>query len=225
MGNIKTVNLIKEFGEKDNKVRVLDDIDIEIKDGEFVSLMGPSGSGKSTLLYLVGGLDKPTKGKVLINGKDISKLSDNEMSKLRRRDIGFVFQFYNLVQNLTVEENIMLPVVMNGEKESNYKERLDYILKTIGLEDKRKSLPKELSGGQQQRVSIARAVILNPSIIFADEPIGNLDSKSGKEVMELFKKINEEEHITILQVTHSEESAKYGNRIIRLKDGKIVKND
>ncbi|MBO5475015.1 MAG: ABC transporter ATP-binding protein [Bacilli bacterium] len=222
MGNIKTVNLIKEFGEKDNKVRVLDDIDIEIKDGEFVSLMGPSGSGKSTLLYLVGGLDKPTKGKVLINGKDISKLSDNEMSKLRRRDIGFVFQFYNLVQNLTVEENIMLPVVMNGEKESNYKERLDYILKTIGLEDKRKSLPKELSGGQQQRVSIARAVILNPSIIFADEPIGNLDSKSGKEVMELFKKINEEEHITILQVTHSEESAKYGNRIIRLKDGKIV---
>lgn len=222
MGNIKTVNLIKEFGEKDNKVRVLDDIDIEIKDGEFVSLMGPSGSGKSTLLYLVGGLDKPTKGKVLINGKDISKLSDNEMSKLRRRDIGFVFQFYNLVQNLTVEENIMLPVVMNGEKESNYKERLDYILKTIGLEDKRKSLPKELSGGQQQRVSIARAVILNPSIIFADEPIGNLDSKSGKEVMELFKKINEEEHITILQVTHSEESSKYGNRIIRLKDGKIV---
>ena len=222
MGNIKTVNLIKEFGEKDNKVRVLDDIDIEIKDGEFVSLMGPSGSGKSTLLYLVGGLDKPTKGKVLINGKDISKLSDNEMSKLRRRDIGFVFQFYNLVQNLTVEENIMLPVVMNGEKESNYKERLDYILKTIGLEDKRKNLPKELSGGQQQRVSIARAVILNPSIIFADEPIGNLDSKSGKEVMELFKKINEEEHITILQVTHSEESAKYGNRIIRLKDGKIV---
>ena len=222
MGNIKTINLVKEFGEKENKVRVLDDINIEIKDGEFVSLMGPSGSGKSTLLYLIGGLDKPTSGKVLINDKDISRLSDNEMSKLRRRDIGFVFQFYNLVQNLTVEENIMLPVVMNGEKESAYKERLDYILKTIGLEDKRKRLPKELSGGQQQRVSIARAVILNPSIIFADEPIGNLDSKSGEEVMELFKKINEEEHITILQVTHSEESAKYGNRIIRLKDGKIV---
>lgn len=221
MGNIKTVNIVKEFGEKQNKVRVLDDINIEIEDGEFVSLMGPSGSGKSTLLYLIGGLDKPTSGKVLINDKDISKLGDTEMSKLRRRDIGFVFQFYNLVQNLTVEENIMLPVVMNGEKESSYKERLDYILKTIGLEDKRKSLPKELSGGQQQRVSIARAIILNPSIVFADEPIGNLDSKSGKEVMELFKKINKEEHITILQVTHSEESAKYGNRIIRLKDGKI----
>ena len=221
MGSIKTVNLVKEFGDKNNKIRVLDDINIEIEDGEFVSLMGPSGSGKSTLLYLIGGLDKPTSGKVLINGKDISKLDDDAMSRLRRRDIGFVFQFYNLVQNLTVEENIMLPVVMNGEKEVNYKKRLNDILKIVGLEDKRNSLPKELSGGQQQRVSIARAVILNPSIVFADEPIGNLDSKSGKEVMELFKKINKEEHITILQVTHSEESAKYGNRIIRLKDGKI----
>ena len=222
MGNIKTINLVKEFGEKENKNRVLNGINIEIEDGEFVSLMGPSGSGKSTLLYLIGGLDKTTSGEVFINGKDISKLSDKEISKLRRKEIGFVFQFYNLVQNLTVEENIMLPVVMNGEKESSYKKRLDYILKTIGLEDKRNSLPKELSGGQQQRVSIARAMILNPSIIFADEPIGNLDSKSGKEVMELFKKINEEEHITILQVTHSEDAAKYGNRIIRLKDGNIV---
>ena len=224
MGNIKTINLVKEFGEKENKVRVLDDINIEIKDGEFVSLMGPSGSGKSTLLYLVGGLDKQTSGKVLLNDKDISKLNDNQMSKLRRKDIGFVFQFYNLVQNLTVEENIMLPVVMNGEKEKDYRERLNEILKIIGLEDKRKNLPRELSGGQQQRVSIARAIILNPSIIFADEPIGNLDSKSGKEVMELFKKINKEEHITILQVTHSEDAAKYGNRIIRLKDGKIIEN-
>lgn len=222
MVSIKTNNLVKEFGEKENKVRVLDNINIEIEAGEFVSLMGQSGSGKSTLLYLVGGLDKPTSGSVLLNGKDINKLNDSEMSKLRRREIGFVFQFYNLVKNLSVEENIMLPVVMNGEKEKDYKERLNYILKTIGLENKRKSLPRELSGGQQQRVSIARAIILNPSIIFADEPIGNLDSKSGKEVMELFKKINEEEHITILQVTHSEDSAKYGNRIIRLKDGKII---
>ena len=222
MESIKTVNLVKEFGEKENKVRVLDNINIEIKDGEFVSLMGPSGSGKSTLLYLVGGLDKPTSGKVLLNDKDVNKLNDSQMSKLRRKDIGFVFQFYNLVQNLSVEENIMLPVVMNGEKEKDYKERLNDILKIIGLEDKRKNLPRELSGGQQQRVSIARAIILNPSIIFADEPIGNLDSKSGKEVMELFKKINEKEHITILHVTHSEDAAKYGNRIIRLKDGKIV---
>lgn len=224
MGSIVAERIVKEFGEKENKVRVLDDININIKDGEFVSLMGPSGSGKSTLLYLVGGLDKPTSGKVLLNGKDINKLSDNKMSKLRRKDIGFVFQFYNLVQNLTVEENIMLPVVMNGEKESAYKQRLNDILKIIGLEDKRKNLPRELSGGQQQRVAIARAIIMSPSIIFADEPIGNLDSKSGQEVMELFKRINEEEHITILQVTHSEEAAKYGNRIIRLKDGKIIEN-
>lgn len=222
MGNIKTKNVIKEFGSNENKVRVLDNINIEIKDGEFVSLMGPSGSGKSTLLYLVGGLDKPTSGKVLINNKDISKLSDTDISKLRRRDIGFVFQFYNLVQNLTVEENIMLPVVMDGKKEKDYKDRLDKILKIIGLENKRKNLPNELSGGQQQRVSIARAIILSPKIILADEPIGNLDSKSGNEVMELFKKINKEEHITILQVTHSEEAATYGNRLINLKDGKIV---
>lgn len=224
MGSIKTINLVKEFGEKENKVKVLNNINIDIKDGEFVSLMGPSGSGKSTLLYIIGGLDKPTEGKVLLNNKDINKLRDGQMSKLRRKDIGFVFQFYNLVQNLTVEENIMLPVVMNGEKESDYRKRLNHILKIIGLEDKRKHLPRELSGGQQQRVSIARAIILNPSIVFADEPIGNLDSKSGKEVMELFKRINRDEGITILQVTHSEESAKYGNRIIRLKDGKIVEN-
>ena len=184
--------------------------------------MGESGSGKSTLLYLIGGLDKPTNGEVFINEKDINKLKEKQIAKLRRKDIGFVFQFYNLVQNLTVEENIMLPVIMDGKKEKDYKERLDRILKIIGLEAKRNSLPNQLSGGQQQRVSIARAIILSPSIILADEPIGNLDSKSGEEVMKLFKTINKEEGITILQVTHSEEAAKYGNRIIRLKDGKIV---
>lgn len=219
---IKCENIIKEFGSKENTTRVLNDISLEIQNGEFVSLMGESGSGKSTLLYIIGGLDKPTKGKVLIKDNDINKISEKKMSKLRRKDIGFVFQFYNLVQNLTVEENIMLPVIMDGKKVSDYKERLDSILKIVGLEHKRKSLPSELSGGQQQRASIARAIILKPSIILADEPIGNLDSKSGEEVMKLFKKINKEEGITILQVTHSEESAKYGNRVIRLKDGKII---
>ncbi len=222
MSIIKVDNLIKEFGHDDNKVRVLDDISFEINEGEFVSLMGASGSGKSTLLYLIGGLDTPTSGNIYIEDKDINKLKEKQMSKLRRKDIGFVFQFYNLVQNLTVEENIMLPVVMDGKKEKDYKDRLDKILKIIGLENKRKNLPNELSGGQQQRVSIARAIILSPKIILADEPIGNLDSKSGNEVMELFKKINKEEHITILQVTHSEEAATYGNRLINLKDGKIV---
>jgi putative ABC transport system ATP-binding protein len=219
---IRVNQLSKVFGEKENYNKVLDNISFEIEKGEFVSLMGASGSGKSTLLYLIGGLDKPTEGKVFINDKDINTLKEKELSEIRRKDIGFVFQFYNLVQNLTVEENIMLPVVMDGRKEKDYKERLDKILDSIGLKDKRTSLPSQLSGGQQQRVSIARAMILNPSIILADEPIGNLDSKSGEEVMNLFKKINEEENITILQVTHSEEASKYGNRVIRLKDGKII---
>lgn len=222
MSIIKVNGLSKVFGSKENANKVLDDISFEIKKGEFVSLMGASGSGKSTLLYLLGGLDKPTDGEVFINGEDINKLKEKQIAKLRRKDIGFVFQFYNLVQNLTVEENIMLPVVMDGKKEKDYKDRLEKILKIIGLEEKRKFLPNQLSGGQQQRVSIARAIILSPGIILADEPIGNLDSKSGEEVMKLFKKINEEENITILQVTHSEEAAGYGNRVIRLKDGKIV---
>ena len=222
MSIIKVNKLSKKFVNKDKEIKVLDNISLEIEEGEFVSLMGASGSGKSTLLYLIGGLDNPTEGEIYINGEDINKMKEKNLSKLRRKDIGFVFQFYNLVQNLSVEENIMLPVIMDGKKEKDYKERLNKILKIIGLEDKRKSLPNELSGGQQQRVSIARAIILNPSIILADEPIGNLDSKSGEEIMKLFKKINEEEKITILQVTHSEDSAKYGNRLIRLKDGKII---
>ena len=222
MSIIKVNKLSKKFVNKDKEIKVLDNISLEIEEGEFVSLMGASGSGKSTLLYLIGGLDNPTEGEIYINGEDINKMKEKNLSKLRRKDIGFVFQFYNLVQNLSVEENIMLPVIMDGKKEKDYKERLNKILKIIGLEDKRKSLPNELSGGQQQRVSIARAIILNPSIILADEPIGNLDSKSGEEVMELFKKINVDEKITILQVTHSEDSAKYGNRLIRLKDGKII---
>ena len=222
MSIIKVNEVSKSFGEKENVNLVLDKVSLDIKKGEFVSLMGESGSGKSTLLYIIGGLDKPTEGSVIIDDKDINTLKEKEIAKFRRQDIGFVFQFYNLVQNLTVEENIMLPVVMDGKKEKDYKDRLDKILKIVGLEDKRKSLPNQLSGGQQQRVSIARAVILNPKVILADEPIGNLDSKSGAEVMKLFKTLNEEENVTILQVTHSEESAKYGDRIIRLKDGRIA---
>lgn len=222
MSVIKVEKLNKVFKNSESEVKVLNNINLNIEKGEFVSLMGASGSGKSTLLYLIGGLDKPTSGKVSINEKDINKLKEKDMAKLRRKDIGFVFQFYNLVQNLTVEENIMLPVIMDGKKVKDYKERLAKILKIVGLEDKRKALPNQLSGGQQQRVSIARAIILNPSIILADEPIGNLDTKSGEEVMKLFKEINEKEKITILQVTHSEEAAEYGNRIIKLKDGKII---
>ena len=193
MSVIKVEKLDKVFKNAESETKVLNNINLNIEKGEFVSLMGASGSGKSTLLYLIGGLDKPTSGKVSINEKDINKLKEEDMAKLRRKDIGFVFQFYNLVQNLTVEENIMLPVIMDGKKVKDYKDRLEMILKIVGLENKRKALPNQLSGGQQQRVSIARAIILNPSIILADEPIGNLDSKSGEEVMKLFKEINEKE--------------------------------
>ena len=223
MENIISINnLSKSFGNKNNVVQVLKNINLDIKKGEFVSLMGKSGSGKSTLLYLIGGLDSPTDGVVKINGLDINKLNDKKKSKIRREDIGFVFQFYNLIPNLTVEDNIMMPVVMASKKRKDYQQRLDEILKTIGLDDKRKSLPSELSGGQQQRVAIARAIIMNPSIILADEPTGNLDTKSTEEVMLLFKKINKEMNITILQVTHSEDTAKYGTRVIYLKDGEII---
>lgn len=222
MSIVKIENITKVFGEKENENKVLDNVSFKIEEGEFVSLMGSSGSGKSTLLYLIGGLDNPTSGNVYINDININTLKENKLAKMRRKDIGFVFQFYNLVQNLTVKENIMLPVIMDGKKEKDYEERLKRILKIIGLENKINSLPNQLSGGEQQRVSIARAIILSPSLLLADEPIGNLDSKSGKEVMELFKRINKEENITILQVTHSEETTKYGNRVIRLKDGKII---
>ena len=184
--------------------------------------MGPSGSGKSTLLYLLGGLDVATSGSVKLFGKELSTMKDDEQSIMRRRDIGFVFQFYNLIPNLNVEENIMLPVLLDGKKVKEYNERLEYILEVVGLQDRRKHTPRELSGGQQQRVAIGRALMNNPGIILADEPTGNLDSKTGMEIMELFKKINITEGKTIIQVTHSSEAAKYGNRIINVRDGRVV---
>ncbi len=219
---IEVKNLSKDFGEGENRIRVLNDISFVVEQGEFVSIMGPSGCGKSTLLYQLGALDKPTLGEVYIGGNNINAMKEKELAKMRRKKIGFVFQFYNLVQNLSVEENILLPVIMDGKKEKDYRDKLDHLLMTIGLHDKKKSLPNQLSGGQQQRVSIARAVIMSPDLILADEPIGNLDSQSGEDIMKLFKTINEEEHITIVQVTHSKDSAAYGNRVINLKDGKIV---
>ena len=222
---IKGENLTKIFGQVENELEGVDNINLYIKGGEVFSFLGPSGCGKSTLLYLLGGLDTPTQGNVYIEDRDINKLKDNAKSKLRREDIGFVFQFYNLVQNLTVEENIMLPLAMAGKKTREYKAEVDEILEMVGLSDKRKVIPSKLSGGQQQRVSIARAVIASPKIILADEPIGNLDSKAGKEIMSLFKIINDEKNITILQVTHSEESAKYGKKVIRLNDGVIASEE
>jgi putative ABC transport system ATP-binding protein len=218
---IQAQNLCKSFSLGSEEVEVLKDIDLQIKKGEFVSIMGPSGSGKSTLLYLIGGLDKPTSGNILINGKELSVMKDREQSIMRRRDIGFVFQFYNLVPNLNVEENVMLPILLDGKKVKDHKERLDEILELVGLAERRKHTPRELSGGQQQRVAIARALINEPEILLADEPIGNLDSKTGMEVMALMQNINKKKSKTIVQVTHSKEAAEYGNRIINVRDGRV----
>lgn len=202
-------------------VEVLKDINLTINEGEFVSIMGPSGSGKSTLLYLMGSLDKPTSGRIRVKGKELAVMRDQDASILRRRTLGFVFQFYNLIPNLDVEENIMLPVLLDGKRLKAYRPRLDEILETVGLTDRRQHTPRELSGGEQQRVAIARALINEPDLILADEPIGNLDTKTGMGIMDLLKKINQEQGKTIVQVTHSLESAAYSQRIINLRDGKV----
>ena len=219
---IEIKDICKSFGAKDNRTHVLKDISLTVGKGEFISLMGASGSGKSTLLYLLGGLDTPDSGEIFMNGKDIVKMRDKELSKLRRDGMGFVFQFFNLVQNLTVEDNILLPLVMNGKEPKKYRDRLASILETVGISDKRKSYPNQLSGGQQQRCAIARAVIYEPQILLADEPTGNLDSKNGTEIMELFRRINHDNGITILMVTHSQDCAAFSDKVITLCDGRIV---
>ncbi|WP_167958372.1 ABC transporter ATP-binding protein [Anaerosporobacter faecicola] len=221
---IEAINLNKKFINGKEETHVLKDINLSIHQGEFVSIMGPSGSGKSTLLYLLGGLDAPTSGSVMLEDTDLSKVKQKQMSKLRRSKIGFVFQFYNLVPNLSVEDNILLPIILDGENPKKYEAALTDILETIGLTDKRKLTPRELSGGQQQRVAIARALVFDPDIIFLDEPIGNLDSKTGKEIMQLFQTINLKYNKTLVQVTHSAKSAKYGTSIVRLVDGQIVEH-
>lgn len=219
---LEVIDLCKSFEVANTTIDILKKINLEVKRGDFLSIMGPSGCGKSTLLYLLGGLDNPTSGIVKLNGQEINKLSDKKKSVMRRRDIGFVFQFYNLVQNLSVEENILLPAIMDGKKRKECESDLNELLDIIQLSHKRKVTPRELSGGQQQRVAIARSLINSPDILFADEPIGNLDYKSGVEVMDLFKSINVEKGKTIIQVTHSESSSLYGNKVIYMKDGQIV---
>lgn len=215
-------HIVKNFRLGDTVTEVLKDVSLRVMPGEFVSIMGPSGSGKSTLLYILGGLDTPTGGRVLLNGTDISSFGDEKMSVLRRRNIGFVFQFYNLIPNLNVEENIMLPLLLDGQKMERCTDRLDQILEMVGLSDRRRHTPRELSGGQQQRVAIARALIVNPGILFADEPTGNLDTKAGADIMSLLREINRSTGQTIIMVTHSPEAAKSSSRIITVRDGSIV---
>ena len=215
-------HIIKNFRVGNTATEVLKDISLQVMQGEFVSIMGPSGSGKSTLLYILGGLDAPTSGHVLLNGTDISRFGDEKMSCIRRQKIGFVFQFYNLIPNLNVEENIMLPLLLDGKKVGGYKKQLEQILEIVGLSDRRRHTPRELSGGQQQRVAISRALIGNPEILFADEPTGNLDSKTGAEIMALLREINRTSGQTIIMVTHSPEAAKSSGRMINVQDGIII---
>ncbi|MBR3306036.1 MAG: ABC transporter ATP-binding protein [Lachnospiraceae bacterium] len=223
MDTIITVdNVYKSFGKDELEVKVLQGADLTVQRGEFVSLMGPSGSGKSTLLYLIGGLDRNYTGDIVVCGENIAKLKEKKLSKLRLSRIGFIFQFYNLVQNLSVEDNIMLPLKVSKRYDAEAEKRLAGILDITGIADKRKAMPARLSGGQQQRVAIARALMGEPEIILADEPTGNLDKESGETIMELFKRINEEKGMTILQVTHSEKNSLYGSRVVNLDNGKLI---
>ena len=217
---LRVENLTKIYGKDSTKVIALDDVSFSVEKGEFVAIVGASGSGKSTLLHLIGGVDRPTKGKVYIDGKDIFSFNDEKLAIFRRRQVGLIYQFYNLIPILNVEENITLPLSLDNRQID--KERLNEMLKTLGLEKRRNHLPNELSGGQQQRTSIGRALITNPTIILADEPTGNLDSKSSDEIVALLKKTNKELKQTIIMITHNMEIAKIADRIIKIEDGKIV---
>lgn len=218
---LKVENLTKVYGKGETKVTALDNISFKVDKGEFVAIVGASGSGKSTLLHLIGGVDRPTSGTVYIDGKDIYKFNDDELAIFRRRQVGLIYQFYNLIPILNVEENITLPLDLDN-REIN-KRKLDELIRLLGLSDRRTHLPNELSGGQQQRTSIGRAMITSPAIILADEPTGNLDSKSSDEIVELLKKSNRDYKQTIIMITHNMDIAKEADRIIKIEDGKIVK--
>jgi len=218
---MRVENLSKDYRMGEVTVNALCDASFDIYEGEFIVILGPSGSGKSTLLNIIGGMDLPTQGKVFLRDDEINKYNDRKLTAYRRDKVGFVFQFYNLIPNLSVEENVILPVLLDGKKLKDYRSRLDDILEVVGLADRRAHTPRELSGGQQQRVAIARALVNEPDIILADEPIGNLDTKTGTEIMQLLQRINREKKKTIVQVTHSKEAADYGNRIINVRDGKV----
>lgn len=220
MSILETKDLKKFYGSGETQVHALDGVDLTVEKGEFVAVVGTSGSGKSTLLHMLGGLDRPTSGTVTVDGKELSALKDEELTIFRRRKIGFVFQNYNLVPVLNVYENIVLPIQLDGNRED--KSYIDQIIATLGLESKLQNLPNNLSGGQQQRVAIARALAAKPAIILADEPTGNLDSRTSQDVMGLLKVTSERFHQTIVMITHNEEIAQMADRIIRIEDGQIT---
>ena len=220
---LKVEHLVKKYGKGDNVVNAVNDISFTVEKGEFVAIVGASGSGKSTLLHLLGGVDRPTSGKVYIDGKDIYSLNNDNLAIFRRRQIGIIYQFYNLIPILNVKENITLPCDLDGQKIE--KERLDELVKTLGLENRVNHLPNQLSGGQQQRVSIGRAMINNPAIMLADEPTGNLDSKASEEIVSLLKLSNKKYNQTVIIITHDMEIAKQTERVITIEDGKIIKDE
>lgn len=220
---LEVENLVKTYGKGENKVHAVDHVSFSVDEGEFVAIVGASGSGKSTLLHLLGGVDRPTSGKVRINDEDIYQLSDDALAIFRRRQVGIIYQFYNLIPILNVVENITLPCDLDGKRVD--KKHLNNLLETLGLSARKQHLPNQLSGGQQQRVSIGRALINDPAIILADEPTGNLDSKSGEEILALMKLSNQKYHQTIIMITHDLEIASQADRVITFEDGKIIKDE
>lgn len=216
---LRVEHLSKIYGQVQNQVKALDDVSLSVSKGEFVAIVGASGSGKSTLLHLIGGVDRPTSGKVYVNDTDIFSMNDDELAIFRRRQVGIIYQFYNLIAILNVQENIEIPLELDGRKAD--KKEMDEMLERLGLTHRRTHLPNELSGGQQQRTSIGRALITRPSLVLADEPTGNLDTKSSSEIMNLLKRSNHELDQTIIMITHNMELAKAADRIIMIEDGKI----
>ena len=220
---LRVEHLSKHYGSGENLVKAVDDVSFSVEKGEFLAIIGPSGSGKSTLLHILGGVDRPTSGKVFVNGQDVYAQNDEQLAIFRRRQVGLIYQFYNLIPVLTAEENMTLPVLLDG-REVN-RERLEELLDTLSLRDRRKNLPNQLSGGQQQRVSIGRALMNAPAVVLADEPTGNLDSKNSQEIVELLKLSNRRYGQTLIVITHDESIALQADRIIAIEDGKIVRDE
>ena len=220
---LRVENLTKIYGKDENLVKALDNVSFSVQKGEFIAIIGPSGSGKSTLLHIIGGVDKPTSGKVYMNGQDVYAQSDENLAIFRRRQVGLIYQFYNLIPVLTVTENITLPVLLDGRKVNN--ERLEELLRILNLKDRENHLPNQLSGGQQQRVSIGRALMNAPAVVLADEPTGNLDSKNSQEIVELLKLSNEKYGQTLIIITHDENIALQADRILSIEDGRIIRDE
>ena len=220
---LETKNLCKTYGEGDTLVKALDNVSFSVEQGEFIAIVGPSGSGKSTLLHILGGVDVPTSGEVIINGTKISDLDETALAIFRRRQIGLIYQFYNLIPILTVEENLTLPLLLDGRKPDQ--KQIEMLVEKLGLENRLKHLPNELSGGQQQRVSIGRALLNSPALLLADEPTGNLDSENSKVIIKLLRQFNKENKQTVIIITHDERIALSADRVIEINDGKILRGE